>query len=59
MSVVMVEMNAESWRVKETPLHGFLGTIFSEELKETEKLKILKRDYKVEITREIKEGMRV
>lgn len=57
MSVVMVGLNAESWRVKETPLHGFLGTIFSEELKEAEKLRILERDYEVKITREIKEAI--
>lgn len=59
MFVVMVELNAESWRVKETPLHGFLGTIFSEKLKETEKLKILERDYEVKITRELKEGISI
>ena len=57
MSVVMVGLNEESWRIKETSLHGFLGTIFSENLKAEEKLKILESDYRVEVTREMKEGI--
>lgn len=57
LSVVMVGLNEESWRTKETPLHGFLGTIFSEKLKPEEKLKSLETDYGVKTTREIKEGV--
>lgn len=57
LSVVMIGLNAGSWRVKETPLHGFLGTIFSKDLSEAEKLKILERDYEVKITREIREDI--
>lgn len=57
ISVVMVGLNEESWHTKETPLHGFLGTIFSEKLKPEEKFKNLKSDYGVETTREVKEGV--
>ena len=57
LSVVMVGLNEESWRTKETPLHGFLGTIFSEKLKPEEKLKSLEKDYGVKTSREIKEGV--
>ncbi len=57
MSIVMVKLNEESWRTKETLLHGLLGTIFSKELKAEEKLNILEHDYEVEITREVKEGV--
>lgn len=57
LSVVMVGLDEESWRVKETPIHGFLGTIFSDKLKPEEKLKSLEKDYGVETTREMKEGV--
>lgn len=58
ISVVMVGLNEESWQIKETPLHGFLGTIFSEKLEPEEKFENLKSDYGVEMTRELKEGVK-
>lgn len=57
LSVVMIGLNEESRKKKATPLHGFLGTVFSEKLKPEEKLKSLEKDYGVETTRELKEGV--
>lgn len=57
MSAVMVCLNGKSYEKKKTPLHGLLGTIFSEELKPEEKTEILNRDYEIKTAVEMKEGM--
>ena len=57
MSAVIICLNEKSYQKKETPLHGLLGTIFSEKLDSNEKVKILNQDYGIETTREVKEGM--
>ncbi len=57
LDVVMICLCRESYRKKVTVLHGFLGTLFSEELSPDEKLIILEREYGIEMSLEIKEGM--
>ena len=57
LSVVMIGLDEESYRKKKTALHGFLGTIFSEELKPSEKLQSLEKDYGMKTTGEIREGV--
>lgn len=57
LSAVLVGLNEDSWINRETPLHGFLGTIFSEKLRPEEKLQILEERYRVETTKEVKEGV--
>lgn len=57
LSVVMIGLNEESYKNKKTTLHGFLGTVFSEKLKPSEKLRSLEKDYGIKTTREIKEGV--
>lgn len=58
MAIVMIGLGTESFIVKETPLHGLLGTVFSEELMPEEKLKILNDSYGIKATREVKEGIK-
>ncbi len=57
MSAVMICINGESYLKKELPLHGLLGTIFSEDLNYHEKETILNQDYQIETTKAVKEGM--
>lgn len=57
LSVVMIGLDEESYKKKKTALHGFLGTIFSEELKPSEKLQSLEKDYGIKTTGEIREGV--
>ena len=57
MSAVMICVNAKSHQKKESPLHGLLSTIFSEDLNYHEKETILNQDYKIETTKTVKEGM--
>ena len=57
MSAVMICLNGKSYENKKTPLHGLLGTIFSEDLSSREKEMILNQDYEIETTRIVKEGM--
>ena len=57
MSAVMICVNGESYLKKESPLHGLLGTIFSEELNYQEKENILNQEYQIETTKAVKEGM--
>ena len=57
MSAVMICFNEKSWQKKKTPLHGLLGTIFSEDLNSQEKETILNQDYEIETTGIVKEGM--
>ena len=51
LSVVMIGLNEESYKNKKTTLHGFLGTVFSEKLKPSEKLRSLEEDYGIKTTR--------
>lgn len=57
LSAVMVCLNEKSYLKKKTPLHGLLGTIFSEELRPEEKTERLHQDYEIETDIEVKEGM--
>lgn len=57
LSVVMIGLDEESCRKKKTPLHGFLGTVFSGEMKPAEKLLRLEKEYGIATTREMKEGV--
>jgi hypothetical protein len=54
LSVVMIGINEDSSQKKETPLHGFLGTVFSERLKPEEKLNCLEQEYGIETMKEIR-----
>lgn len=57
MNVTMIGLNDDSYKKRVTELHGYLGTIFSKKLKPDEKIRILKEEYGVEPTKEVKEGM--
>jgi len=57
MNVMMIGLNDDSYKKRATELHGYLGTIFSKKLKPAEKIRILKEEYGVEPTKEVKEGM--
>ena len=57
MNVTMIGLNDDSYIRRATELHGYLGTIFSKKLKPEEKIRILKEEYGVEPTKEVKEGM--
>lgn len=53
LSVVMIGLDRNSYRRKETPLHGLLGTVFSQELTPEEKLQILDYDYGMKASRKM------
>lgn len=53
LSVVMIGLDRNSYRRKETPLHGLLGTVFSQELTPEEKLQILDYDYGIKASRKM------
>lgn len=57
LSVVLVGLSEASGIREETPLHGFLGTIFSEKLRPEKKLQILEEKYEIAATEEVKEGV--
>ena len=57
MNVTLVGLDKDSYQKKATELHGYLGTIFSERLNVEEKLEILREEYGVEPTEEVKEDM--
>lgn len=57
LSVVLVGLSEAGCIREETPLQGFLGTIFSEKLRPEEKLQILEEKYEIAATEEVKEGV--
>jgi len=57
LNVTMIWLNDQSYRNKLTKLHGYLGTIFSSELKPQEKIQILYEEYGEKPTRKLKGGL--
>ena len=58
LSVIMIGLDEKSFQRKGTPLHGLLGTVFSEELTAEEKVQILNNDYGMKPTREMEGDMK-
>ena len=58
LSAVMVCNDQYSYQRKTTPLHGLLGTLFSTKLTPDEKMALLREEYGIETTVEVKEGMK-
>ena len=58
LSVIMIGLDEKSFQRKGTPLHGLLGTVFSEELTAEEKVQILNDDYGMKPTREMEGDMK-
>ncbi|MBO5055480.1 MAG: hypothetical protein J6C64_03875 [Lachnospiraceae bacterium] len=58
LTVVMIGLNENSSHAGKTPLHGILGTLYSDELTPEEKVDILSNRYGIETTAEMKEDMR-
>ena len=57
LNVTLIGLNENSYQKKVTDLHGYLGTIFSQNLSSGEKIRILEQDYGVKPTKEVKEGL--
>lgn len=59
MSAVMIGLGSESNMDERNPLNGMLSTLFSERLTPKEKIEKLSKEYDIETSVEIKEGMRL
>lgn len=59
MSAVMICLGSEDNMNKGNPLHGMLSTLLSERLTPDEKIERLSKEYDIETSVKVKEGMRI